>query len=664
MSLKTGSTFVLVDPSEILEALVGLKDVEVVHYKRTGPDVELMVEQVPGDVRCPECNGSAQVKERPVVHYVDLPVYGTPMSLAWKKHRMRCVDPGCAMKTWTLEDHRIAAKSCLLTTRAAKWATAQVGGGRTVSEVADELACDWHTVNDAVTTYGTALLAADRKRLSHTSAIGLDETSFIKLKEHNHPEFVTTVADVEHHQIIDILPTRTYVDVAGWIDRQSPAWKERIVYGALDMSRTYAAVYSAMLPNAAQVVDDAASYEDALEMVKRHAKVHSDRAKTVVSISAELRVYSPHSPHSFYLDTAERSMPGTPANNEAVQRLERYAAECKVESGNQGPEGKHLRQSAREYNRTAERRSGMDTTSGSDGSFVTPVYLMQPVGFLSPERAFTNQCNAQVLPEYGLSISVPSFTSTGAVGQQAGGENTAVGISSPSGARLTANLVSISGSITISQQLADRSGSPGVSADAIIQTQLEEQLDAAVDAYVLGQVIAGAGTITDTGSFSIPSLYGDLRSAREQMANTAGFRRQATHLFSTSNAWGATTDQVDTAGRPLIVPSYAAQPLAALAAASSPKAAGWTGHQMPGSLNWFVDDSIPTTDSGAETRLLVARPNDILTWIGAPLVYAFPKTNANDLSVVVGLRAYVAVLSRHSAAVQSISGAAYPVALA
>ena len=80
-----------------------------------------------------------------------------------------------------LDDHRIAAKNCLLTTRAAKWATVQVGGGRTVSEVAAELACDWHTVNDAVTTYGKALLAADRKRLNKTTAIGLDETSFVKL---------------------------------------------------------------------------------------------------------------------------------------------------------------------------------------------------------------------------------------------------------------------------------------------------------------------------------------------------------------------------------------------------------------------------------------------------------------------------------------------------
>ena len=133
--------------------------------------------------------------------------------------------------------------------------TVQVGGGRTVSEVAAELACDWHTVNDAVSTYGAALLTADRKRLNRTSAIGLDETSFIKLASKKQADYATTVADVENHQIIDILPTRKYTDVAGWIDKQPKAWKERIEYGALDMSATYAAAYSVMLPEAAQVVD-------------------------------------------------------------------------------------------------------------------------------------------------------------------------------------------------------------------------------------------------------------------------------------------------------------------------------------------------------------------------------------------------------------------------
>ncbi len=234
---------------------MGLKDVRVLRYERRGPRVGLMVEQTPGIVHCPACDRVAQVKERPVVHYVDLPVYGTPMSLAWRKHRMRCVDAGCTKKSWVLEDHRIAAKNCLLTTRAAKWATVQVGGGRTVSEVAAELTCDWHTVNDAVTTYGAALLAADRKRLNRTSAIGLDETSFVRVGEYRQTSFVTTVADVENHQIIDILPTRKYTDVAGWIDGQPEAWKERIRFGALDMSATYAAVYSVMLPKAHQVVD-------------------------------------------------------------------------------------------------------------------------------------------------------------------------------------------------------------------------------------------------------------------------------------------------------------------------------------------------------------------------------------------------------------------------
>ena len=255
MNKQPGSTFVLRHASEILEALVGLKDVRVLHYERRGPEVELAIEQIIEDVRCPTCRALAQVKDRPVVRYVDLRVYGTPMKLAWKKHRMHCVNEQCPERSWTLQDHRIAARHCLLTTRAAKWATMQVGTGRTVKEVADELSCDWHTVNDAVTSYGSALLEADKKRLNRTSAIGLDETSFVKLANTSHKEYATTVCDVQNHQLIEILPTRRYEDVARWVNAQGEAWKERIRYGALDMSATYAAVYSVTLPKSLQVVD-------------------------------------------------------------------------------------------------------------------------------------------------------------------------------------------------------------------------------------------------------------------------------------------------------------------------------------------------------------------------------------------------------------------------
>ncbi len=233
------------------------------------------MKKVVGFVVCPGCQAKAQVKDRPVVTYVDLPVYGTPMRLSWKKHRMRCPNPACPVRSWVLFDHRIAAKNCLLTTRAAKWATVQVGTGRTVKEVAAELDCDWHTVNDAVTTYGEALLVADRRRLNKTTAIGLDETSFVKLSDRLHKDYATTVADVENHQIIDILPTRRYVEVARFIDKQDSAWKERIRFGALDMSPTYAAVYSVVLPRARQVVDSfhvVKLANDCLDQVRRRVQ--------------------------------------------------------------------------------------------------------------------------------------------------------------------------------------------------------------------------------------------------------------------------------------------------------------------------------------------------------------------------------------------------------
>ncbi|BBZ41291.1 hypothetical protein MCNS_43540 [Mycobacterium conspicuum] len=96
MTIKFKSTFVRYEPSQIVEALVGLKDVRVLAYRRSGPDVELVIEQTVVDRLCPTCGGAGQIKERPTVRYVDLPVYGQPMRLAWRKHRVICRRAGCA----------------------------------------------------------------------------------------------------------------------------------------------------------------------------------------------------------------------------------------------------------------------------------------------------------------------------------------------------------------------------------------------------------------------------------------------------------------------------------------------------------------------------------------------------------------------------------------
>ena len=76
-------------------------------------------------------------------------------------------------------DSRIAADRAAITDRAGRWATFQVGfHGRSVTEVAADLGCDWHTVMDAVVHYGTPLID-DPDRIGDVTAVGLDESGCV-----------------------------------------------------------------------------------------------------------------------------------------------------------------------------------------------------------------------------------------------------------------------------------------------------------------------------------------------------------------------------------------------------------------------------------------------------------------------------------------------------
>jgi len=111
---------VFVDPTEIVTHLVGLKDVRVLSYARRGPVGELTIEQVVKDFTCARCGQRARVKERPIVAYTDLPFGGVPMTVLWKKHRLVCVNADCEVNSFTLGDHRLAAKGVMMMTRCAK----------------------------------------------------------------------------------------------------------------------------------------------------------------------------------------------------------------------------------------------------------------------------------------------------------------------------------------------------------------------------------------------------------------------------------------------------------------------------------------------------------------------------------------------------------------
>lgn len=248
-----------VDPTRMCELLVGLPAVNVVAIDDDRDDaVVVHIEQHASRPGCAACGTRAWIKDRPRVELVDLPCFGRPARLVWLKHRWCCPDRDCDAGSWTGEDARIAAPRSAMTDRAARWVTVQVGReGRTVAEVARELGCDWHTVNDAVMAYGAALLDADPDRIGEVAALGLDETLFCRAGRWRTQIWCTSIVDVTpgHTQLLDVVPGRSAVGPSAWLWARPADWRAGIGFGVLDLSGPYRKTFDDTLPDVVQVAD-------------------------------------------------------------------------------------------------------------------------------------------------------------------------------------------------------------------------------------------------------------------------------------------------------------------------------------------------------------------------------------------------------------------------
>ena len=84
------------DPTRMYELLVGLPDVNVLAVNDSaGQPLEISVETRSARPVCATCTGPATVKDRPVVSLVDLPAFGPPTRLLWRKFRWQCLNRTC-----------------------------------------------------------------------------------------------------------------------------------------------------------------------------------------------------------------------------------------------------------------------------------------------------------------------------------------------------------------------------------------------------------------------------------------------------------------------------------------------------------------------------------------------------------------------------------------
>lgn len=245
----------LTDPIAISERLVGLTDVCIVGLEEIDGPVRVHIESRTPRPGCSVCGVLAVVKDRTTVELVDLPCFGRAARLCWRKRRWCCPDGDCPNGSWTEEVPSIAARRLVITDRAGRWATLQVGRwGRSVNEVAHELGCDWHTVNDAVIAYGTALVE-DPGRFGDVNALGLDEVLFVRRGQWHHKEFTTQLVDVEHSQLLDIVEGRGAEEPKRWITERSEHWRRNVRFGTLDLSSTYRSVFTSALAHVTLIAD-------------------------------------------------------------------------------------------------------------------------------------------------------------------------------------------------------------------------------------------------------------------------------------------------------------------------------------------------------------------------------------------------------------------------
>jgi transposase len=236
------------------ELLVGLGDVTVLEVTDDGAGLRVTIETRGPRPVCAGCGGRVAVKDRDDVDHTDLPCFGRPTVLVWRKIRWRCAQR-CGAGSFTELAPGIASPRLVLTDRAGRWVTSQVGRhGRAVSEVAEDLGCGWHAVMDAVAAYGEELID-DPERFCDVDALGLDETLRCRVGPWRHQQWSTQIVDVGRGQLLDVIDGRSAAPACEWLAAQPDEWRGRVRWATLDLSGPYRLTFDTMLPDATQVAD-------------------------------------------------------------------------------------------------------------------------------------------------------------------------------------------------------------------------------------------------------------------------------------------------------------------------------------------------------------------------------------------------------------------------
>lgn len=378
-------------------------------------------------------------------------------------------------------------------------------------------------------------------------------------------------------------------------------------------------------------LEDAEKRSAAADKLRDDLGQATGERRSPARVGDEPATYRKNGPQSYFLDLTRSQLLGS---RDATERLLRNDREVRA----------------------------LSTTDGAGGEFVPPLWMMnEAITLARAGRVVADQVGHMALPGGTDSISLPRLATGTAVAEQST-QNSAVQNTDATTNSVTANVATIAGQQVVSLQLLEQS--PITSIDQILLEDLAADYATKVDVFVIANnatnkvgllSVSGLNAVTYTdASPTVAELYPKV-SDGIQRVHTGRFLPPQ-KIFMHPRRWAWFTAQVDTAGRPLVVP-LANAPQNVLATFEGVNSEGLVGFLQ--GLPVYVDPSIPTNlGAGAnEDRIIIARTDDIKLMEGTPRAEAFREPLAAQLSVLLRFYNYVALhASRHPESISVIAG--------
>jgi transposase len=120
--------------------------------------------------------------------------------------------------------------------------------------MARELGVCWDTVMEAVREHGQPLVD-DPGRVGAVTALGVDETTFLRANRDHPTRYATGLVDLKQRIVIDVVEGNTSKDLGSWLDARPAQWLAGVGVVATDLAESYRSGLQGRLDHALRVAD-------------------------------------------------------------------------------------------------------------------------------------------------------------------------------------------------------------------------------------------------------------------------------------------------------------------------------------------------------------------------------------------------------------------------